>query len=70
MLLPGELELFAGERKATFEAELVNDTWRLIRRAGRADAAQDETHGATQTALLRGVEGPSRCRAAAALTHA
>jgi hypothetical protein len=34
MLLPGELELFAGERKATFEAELVNDAWRPIRRAG------------------------------------
>jgi hypothetical protein len=32
VLLPGELELFAGEKKGTFEAELVNDSWRLIRR--------------------------------------
>jgi hypothetical protein len=34
VLLPGELELFAGEKKGTFEAELVNDSWRLIRRIG------------------------------------
>jgi hypothetical protein len=34
VLLPGELELFAGEKTGTFEAELVNDSWRLIRRIG------------------------------------
>jgi hypothetical protein len=33
-LLPGEFELFAGDKVAQFEADLVDGTWRLIRRAG------------------------------------
>jgi hypothetical protein len=32
-LLPGEIDLFAGATVATFEVNLIDNTWRLIRRA-------------------------------------